>query len=37
LSRVLSNLARVYILERADKALRILDVERLEDMIEAVD
>ncbi|MFP6742480.1 MAG: Crp/Fnr family transcriptional regulator, partial [Alphaproteobacteria bacterium] len=36
-SRVLSNLARVYIPERADKALRILDVERLEDMIEAVD
>ncbi len=36
-SRVLSNLARVFILERAAKALRILDVERLEDMIEAVD
>ena len=36
-SRVLSQLARVFILERADKALRILDLERLEDMIEAVD
>lgn len=36
-SRVLSNLARDFILERAGKALRILDVERLEDMIEAID
>ncbi len=36
-SRVLSQLARVFILERADKALRILDLERLEDMIEALD
>jgi CRP/FNR family transcriptional regulator, cyclic AMP receptor protein len=36
-SRVLSNLARVFILERDDKALRILDVVRLKDMIEAVD
>ena len=33
-SRVMSHLARVFILERADKALKILDVERLSSLIE---
>ncbi len=33
-SRVMSHLARVFILERADKALKILDVERLTSLIE---
>ncbi len=33
-SRVMSHLARVLILERADKALKILDVERLSRLIE---
>ena len=33
-SRVLSNLARIRILERGKKALRVLDVDRLTNMIE---
>ena len=33
-SRVMSHLARVFILERTDKALKILDVERLSSLIE---
>ena len=33
-SRVMSHLARVFILERTDKALKILDVERLIGLIE---
>ena len=34
-SRVLSNLARIRIVERAKKSLRVLDVKRLTNMIEA--
>ncbi len=33
-SRVMSHLARVFIVERAEKALKILDVERLSGLIE---
>ena len=33
-SRVMSHLARVFILERSDKALKILDVERLSSLVE---
>jgi CRP-like cAMP-binding protein len=36
-SRVLSNLSRIRILERQDKAFRVLDVERLNNMIEDSD
>ena len=34
-SRVLSNLARIRVLEREQKALKVLDVDRLSNMIEA--
>ena len=33
-SRVMSHMARVFILERAEKALKILDVERLSSLVE---
>ena len=36
-SRILSNLTRIRIVERANKSLRVLDVERLTNMIEAAE
>ena len=36
-SRVLSNLSRIRILDREDNAFRVLDVERLSDMIDAAE
>ena len=36
-SRILSNLTRIRIVERAKKSLRVLDVERLTNMIEAAE
>ena len=36
-SRILRNLTRIRIVERAKKSLRVLDVERLTNMIEAAE